>query len=113
MVWLILLLSLVFNITLSCCFYNQLNNASTVSNNSLTESGGDWTILNGNPVGWEYKYLRVQDPDRYQTRAGIVLPLAGEFRACISLLGRLRRAVQELYLNPLLEMWVVLALIAF
>src|SRR6185369_1512273 len=111
MVWPILLLLLVFNIAPLCYFCNQSNNASTASNNSSIESGGDWSIPNGNPEGWAHKYLRVQDPDRYQPRAGIVLPLAEEFRACISSLGRLCRAVQELYLDPLLEMWVVLALI--
>src|SRR6185369_17649499 len=98
-----LLLSLVYNIVPLCCFCNQSNNASTVSNNSSTELGGDWSIPNGNPVGWEHKYLRVQDPDRYQPQAGIVLPLAGEFRACISSLRRIHQAVQEMYLQPFLE----------
>src|SRR6185369_6102408 len=48
----------------------------------------------------------------YQPQAGIALPLAGEFKACILSLTRLQQAVWELYLDPLLEMWVVV-LIAF
>src|SRR6185369_10166107 len=111
MVWPIPLCLWVFNIVALCCFWIQSNNASSNSTSNSTASSEDWSIPNGNPEGWAHKYLRVQDPDRYQPRAGIVLPLAGEFRACISSLGRLCRAVQELYLDPLLEMWVVLALI--